>query len=81
MFKRLKEAIESRMITAENAEQMAVLPKDVLNIQLIQELQQQRNELNYRGEGRLLGLNIHRGALTQQQSPPTIDQEMDKIIG
>ena len=41
MFEKLKKAIESKIVVAENAERMAVLLKeDVLNIQLIQELQQ-----------------------------------------
>jgi len=39
MFKRLKEAIELRIMAIENVEQIAVLlEEDVLNIQLIQEL-------------------------------------------
>lgn len=38
VFKRLKKAVELRIMAAESAERMAVLPKeDVLNIQLIQE--------------------------------------------
>jgi len=81
MFKRLKEAIESRIVAVEGAKQMDILlEEDALNIQLIQELWQQRDELNRRREGRLLNLGIHREALTQQQSPSTIDQEMDKIL-
>jgi len=41
IFKRLKEAIESRIMAAENVKRMAVLPEeDVLNVQLIQELRQ-----------------------------------------
>ena len=48
MFERLKEAVELRIIAAENVKRMAVLPEeDVLNVQLIQELRQQRNKLNY----------------------------------
>ena len=36
VFKRLKEAVESRIIATENAERMTILlGKDVLNIQLI----------------------------------------------
>jgi len=36
MFERLKEAIELRIMAAENVKQMAVLPEeDVLNVQLI----------------------------------------------
>ena len=36
VFERLKEAVESRIMAAENAERMAVLPEeDVLNVQLI----------------------------------------------
>jgi len=47
MFKRLKEAVELRIMAAENVKQMAVLLKeDVLNIQLIQELRQQGNKLD-----------------------------------
>ena len=54
IFERLKEAVESRIIAVENAKRMAVLPKeDVLNVHLIQELRQQRNELDRRREGRL----------------------------
>ena len=41
VFKRLKEAIESRILATENAERMTILPeKDILNIHLIQELRQ-----------------------------------------
>jgi len=59
---------------------MAILPEEVLNVQLIQELRQQRNKLNRRREGRLLGSvrpGVH-GAPTQQQSPST-NQEIDEI--
>ena len=36
IFKRLKKAVELRIVAAENVERMAVLPEeDVLNIQLI----------------------------------------------
>ena len=36
IFKRLKEAVESRIIATENAKQMAILPEeDILNFQLI----------------------------------------------
>ena len=36
VFKRLKEAVESRIMAAENAKRMAVLPEeDILNVQLI----------------------------------------------
>jgi hypothetical protein len=35
---------------------MAALLEEVLNVQLIQELRQQRNKLNRQGEGRLLDL-------------------------
>ena len=63
---------------------MAVLPeKDVLNVHLIQELRQQRNELDRRREGRLLDpvrTGVHGGALTQEQSPAT-NQELDKMVG
>ena len=41
IFKRLKEAVESRIMAIENTERMAVLPEeDVLNVHLIQELRQ-----------------------------------------
>ena len=46
-FYQLLRAVESRIMAIENAERMAVLPEEeVLNVQLIQELRQQRNELN-----------------------------------
>jgi hypothetical protein len=68
MFGRLKEAVESRMVAIEGAKRMDVLlEEDVLNVQLIQELRQQR-------------LGVHGGALTQQQSPTT-DQEVDEMVG
>jgi hypothetical protein len=68
VFERLKEAVESRMMAVEGAERMDILPEeDALNVQLIQELRQQR-------------LGVHGGALTQQQSPTT-DQEVDEIAG
>jgi len=39
MFKRLKEAVELRIMAAENVKRIAVLlEEDVLNVQLIQEL-------------------------------------------
>ena len=73
-FKRLKEAVELRIVAVDGAKQIDVLPEeDALNIQLIQKLRQQRDKLNRRREGRLLDLGVYRGALTQQQSPPTID--------
>jgi hypothetical protein len=57
IFDRLKEAVELRMVATEGAEQMDTLPEeDALNIQLVQELRQQRRELNRRREGRLLDL-------------------------
>ena len=41
VFKRLKEAVESRIMATENAERMdTLLEEDALNIQLIQELRQ-----------------------------------------
>ena len=47
MFKRLKEAVELRIVAVENVKRMAILlEEDVLNVQLIQELRQQRNKLN-----------------------------------
>ena len=73
IFKRLKEAVESRMMAIEGAKRMDVLlEEDFLNIQLIQELRQQRNKLDRRREGRpvdLVRLGVHGGALMQQQSP------------
>jgi hypothetical protein len=69
VFKRLKEAVESRIMATENAERMTILlERDVLNVQLIQELRQQRSEFNRQREGRLLDLarpGIHGGALAQ----------------
>jgi len=60
---------------------MDILPEeDALNVQLIQQLRQQRKELDYRKKGRLLDPGIHGGAPTQQQSPPTVDQEMDEMV-
>ena len=81
IFKRLKEAIESRIVTIEGAKRIDILPEeDALNIQLIQELRQQRDELDRRREGRLLDPGVYRGAPTQQQLPPTVDQEMDEMV-
>ena len=81
VFKRLKEAVKLRIIAAEGAKQIDVLPEeDPLNVQLIQELRQQRDELDRRREGRLLDAGVHGGALAQQQSPPTVDQEMDEMV-
>ena len=66
-FYQLLRAVESRIIATENAERMAVLPEeDALNVQLIQELRQQRNEINRKREGRLLDpvrLGVRGGAL------------------
>ena len=63
---------------------MTILPHvNIQEMQLIQEIRQQRNKLNYRSKKGLLnpvGPIIHKGAPTQQQSPST-DQEMDKIVG
>ena len=68
IFKRLKEAVELRIVAIEGAKRMDILPEeDVLNIQLIQELRQQRP-------------GVHGGALTQQQSSTT-DQEVDEMVG
>jgi hypothetical protein len=73
VFERLKEAVESRMVAIEGAERMDILPEeDALNIQLIQELRQQRNKLDRRREGRLLnpvGLVVYGGPPVQ--SPTT----------
>ena len=67
VFERLKRAVESRIMAAENAKRMTVLPEeDVLNVQLIQELRQQRNELNRGRDGGLLDpirTGIYGGAL------------------
>jgi len=35
MFKRLKEAIELRIMAIKNAERIAILLEDILNVQLI----------------------------------------------
>ena len=83
MFEKLKKAVESRIVAAENAERMAVLPEeDILNVQLMQELRQQRNEISCRREGRLLDLVgpvVHGGAVVQ--SPPaSTDQEMEELV-
>lgn len=72
IFERLKEAVESRIMAAENVKRMAVLPEeDVLNVQLIQELRQQRNEPDRQREGRLLDPRKHTTLLNQAavQSP------------
>jgi hypothetical protein len=59
IFERLKEAVESRIVAVEGAKRMDVLPEeDILNVQLIQKLRQQRP-------------GVHGGALTQQQLPTT----------
>jgi hypothetical protein len=51
VFERLKEAVELRIVAIEGAKRMDVLlEEDVLNVQLIQELRQQR-------------LGVHGGAL------------------
>ena len=77
-FYQLLRAVESRIIATENAERMAVLPEDPLNVQLIQELRQQRNELDCRRKGRLQDPGVHGGAPAQQQSP--VDQEREEIV-
>ena len=52
----------------EGAKRMDVLPgEEVLNVQLIQKLRQQRP-------------GVHGGALAQQQLPTT-DQEVDEMVG
>jgi hypothetical protein len=62
IFKRLKEAIELRIVAIEGAKRIDILlEEDALNIQLIQELRQQRDKLNRR----LLDSGIHGGALAQ----------------
>ena len=75
VFERLKEAVELRIMAAENAERMAILPeKDVLNVQLMQELRQQRDELDHGRDGRLLNPvrpGVRGGALMPQRSPTT----------
>ena len=66
VFKRLKEAVELRIVAIEGAKQIDILlEEDVLNVQLIQKLRQQRDEVDRRREGRLLDLGVHGGA-TQQ---------------
>ena len=66
VFKRLKEAVELRIVAVEGAERMDVLlEEDALNLQLIQELRQQRDGLDRRREGRLLDSGVHKGALMQ----------------
>ena len=72
-FYQLLRAVESRIMAIENAKRMDVLLEDTLNIQLIQELQQQRNELYRRSEERLLdpvGPVVYGGPLVQL---PTTD--------
>ena len=70
-------AVELRIIAIENAERIAVLlEEDILNVQLIQELQQQRNEISRQREGRLLNLGVQERA---RIPPVSMDQEMDKM--
>jgi hypothetical protein len=77
VFERLKEAVKSRIVAVEGAKRMDVLPEeDALNVQLIQELRQQRDEL----DRRLLDSGVHGGAPTQQQLPPAMDQEREEIV-
>ena len=64
-FYQLLKAVELRIIAIENAKRIDVLLEDPLSIQLIQELQQQRNKLYYRRKGGLLDLGVHGGALAQ----------------
>ena len=76
-FYQLLRAVESRIMATENAERMAVLlEEDALNVQLIQELQQQRNEISRQREGRLLNLGVQERAWIP---PVSMDQEMDKM--
>ena len=77
-FYQLLRAVESRIMAIENAKRMDVLLEDPLNIQLIQELRQQRNKLDHGRKGRLLDLGVHGGAPIQQQLP--IDQEKEEIV-
>ena len=73
-FYQLLRAVELRIIATENAKRMDVLLEDPLNIQLIQELRQQRNELYRRREERLLNLVgpvVYGGPPVQS---PTTDQ-------
>ena len=62
---------------------MTILPHvNMQEMQLIQEIRQQRNELYHRREERLLDParpGVYGGAPTQQQSPST-DQEMDEMV-
>jgi hypothetical protein len=59
-----------------------LLEEDTQNVQLIQELRQQRNEINHRREERLLnpvGPVVYGGAAVQ--SPPAFtDQEMEELV-
>ena len=74
-FYQLLRAVESKIIATENAERMTILPHvNMQEMQLIQEIRQQRNELNCGSKKGLLdpvGLIVHGGALLQQQSPTT----------
>jgi hypothetical protein len=66
-------------VAIEGAKRMDVLPEeDTLNVQLIQELRQQRDEVDRRREGRLLDSGVYGGA-TQQQLPTT-DREVDEMV-
>ena len=81
-FCQLLRAVESKIMATENAERMTILPHvNMQEMQLIQEIRQQRNELNCGSEKRLLGPvspDVHKGTPTQQQSPST-DQEIDEM--
>ena len=74
IFKRLRKAVELRTVAIEGAERMDTLPEeDALNIQLIQELRQERNKPDRRRERRLLDLVgpvVYGGPLVQL---PTTD--------
>ena len=83
-FYQLLRAVELRIMATENAKRMDILLEDPLNIQLIQELRQQRNKLYCGSKKRLLdpvGPTVHGGVLMQQQQlPPIVDQETEEIV-
>jgi len=84
-FYQLQRAVESKITATENAERMTILPYgNTQEMQLVQELRQQGDKLNRKREGRLLdpvGPIVHGGVLMQQQqSPPTVDREMEEMV-
>ena len=82
-FYQLLRAVESKIMATENAERMTILPhRNMQEMQLIQEIRQQRNELNCGSEKRLLdpvGPTVHEGVLMRQQQSPSTDQEIDEM--